>query len=136
MIFTLQNRELESFAKKLHKPFKFKIIRFNASEFKLLVLFCYYWITILIRVIFHGLLLRNRNRDLANKYLLDYTSCSFGGYRDECRVFEEQLREETIVLLVIGHISTMFLSLVNLINLFFVIQFSDIKERFKRLFSK
>lgn len=42
--------------------------------------------------------------DSVNKHLTDYIFCSFGGYRDECRVFLEQLQEETVDLLVFDYI--------------------------------
>ena len=104
------------------------------SEFKLWVLFVYYWIAILTRFIFNAILLRDMDR--ANKHLNVYIFCSFGGYRDECRVFLEQLQEETVDWLVIDCISTLLISFLNLFNLFFVIQFSDAKATLKKLFSR
>ena len=103
-------------------------------EFKLWVLFIYYWIAILTRFIFNAILLRDT--DCVNQHLNDYIFCSFGGYRDECRVFLEQLQEETVDWLVIDCISTLLISFLNLFNLFFVIQFSDVKATLKKLFSR
>lgn len=122
-----------------NKPKRLHILRllftgFRTSEFKLWILFLYYWIIILSRLNFIAVSLRNT--DNTNKYLDDYIFCSLGGYKDECRVYEEQLQEETVALLVMSYISTVLLSFVHLINLFFVIPFSDAKETLKRLLSR
>ena len=107
-------------------------VRFSTSEFKLWILFWYYWIAILTRLIFTALSLRSS--DNINKYLDEYLFCSLGGYRDECRVYENQLQEETVPLLIMSYISFMLISFAHFINLFFVIQFSDAKETLKKLF--
>ena len=120
--------------KKSHGLLNLMFARFSTSEFKLWILFLYYWIAILTRLIFIALLLRST--DNINKYLDEYIYCSVGGYRDECRVYEKQLQEETIPLLIMSYTSTLLMSFAHLINLFFVIQFSDAKETLKRLFSR
>ena len=125
---------MESAADKKHTLLKLVFTGFKTSEFKLWVLFVYYWITILIRATFNAVLLRNM--DHISQPLSDYIFCSFGGYRDECRVFQEQLQNEAVLWLVIDCISILLISFVNLFNLFFVIQFSDVKAFHRKLFSR
>ena len=125
---------MESATNKKYTLLKLVFTGFKTSEFKLWVLFLYYWITILIRATFSVVLLRNM--DHISQHLSDYIFCSFGGYRDECRIFQEQLQNDAVLWLVVDCISILLLSFVNLFNLFFVIQFSDVKASFKKLFSR
>ena len=125
---------MESATNETRKLLKLMFTGLKTSEFKLWVLFLYYWMALLARFIFIAILLQNM--DHINKQLTDYTFCSLGGYRDECRVFQEQLQEEAAVWLVVDCISILLISLVNLFNLFFVIQFSDAKATLKKLFSR
>jgi len=74
--------------------------------------------------------------DHISQYLSDYIICSFGGYRDECGVFKERLQNEGALWLVMDCVSILLFSFVNLFNLFFVIQFSDVKAFLKKLFSR
>ena len=58
--------------------------------------------------------------------------------RDKCRVYNEQLQNETLLPLAvnyINYIATILLSFTHLINLFFVIPFANAKKRLKRLFT-
>ena len=70
-------------------------------------------------------LLRASNGSLQD--LFDFIICSIGGYRTECIPSEERVQEGDMIgvtLLLISHTS---LSFVSWGNLFFVIQFSDLK---------
>ena len=117
--------------KRSHRLLNFLFARFNTSEFKLLILFLYYWIAILARLI--SIAVSLRNTDKIYKYLNNYTLCSLGGYREECTVHDEQLQDEADVILVMSYISTILVLFVYFINFFFVISFADAKKILKKL---
>ena len=134
LFLTSQNHKVESaITKRSHRLLKFVFVRFRTLEFKLWILFLYYWIAILVQLI--SIAVSLQKTDAINKYLGDYILCSLGGYRDECRVYNEQLQDETLLPLVVNYIATVLLSFTHLINLFFEIPFANAKKRLKRLFS-
>ena len=60
---------------------------------------------------------------------------SVGGYRTECDRYRENLNNDLTPSVVFDMISTVFLSLVNIINLLYVLQYKDIKETFQKAFA-
>ena len=73
-----------------------------------------------------------RNSDHSNSKQIDHFFCSIGGYRKECDVFRDQLLEVQTETVVMDILSIIVLSFVNVVNLFFVINFSDFKKYLKK----
>lgn len=76
-----------------------------------------------------------RSNDTVVENISNFTTCSAGGYRTECDVYRENLNNNLTPTIVFDLISTLFLSFVNIVNLFYVLQYRDIKEAFKKAFS-
>ena len=105
-------------------------IKFTVAQLKLSVLFAYYWVTSVILLSTIGLMLRNL--DHANTQQVNHFYCSIGGYRRECDVYREQLLGVQTETVVMDLMSITVLSFVNVVNLFFVINFSDFKNHLKK----
>ena len=115
LFLTSQNHKVESATtKRSHRLLKFVFVGFRTSEFKLWILFLYYWIAILVQLT--SIAVSLQKTDAINKYLSDYILCSLGGYRDKCRVYNEQLQDKTLLPLVVSYIATVLLSFTHLIN--------------------
>ena len=107
------------------------IIKYSTPEAKLIILFSYYSITVILLLI-HLVIyicIINTAADNATRFAL----CSAGGYRMECDKYRKELHQTMIPSIVFDLISTMFVALVNGINLLYVLQYQDIK-RIKRSF--
>ena len=76
-----------------------------------------------------------RTNDTVVENLYSFTLCSAGGYRAECDRYRENLNNDLTPAIVFDLISTVFLSLVNIINLLYVLQYKDIKKAFKKVFT-
>jgi len=61
--------------------------------------------------------------------------CSAGGYREECDDFREALHQSLVPAIVFDLISTTFIAFANIINLLYVLQFKDVKEKINKMFS-
>jgi len=105
---------------------------FSVAEMKLIILFSYYWITVLLLLTSFGVVLHQFNDQ--RSYFLDHVFCSIGGYREECEVFRENMKQSSIPLLVVNSIVALFTSFCNVVNLIFVLQFSSVKKWIKKIF--
>ena len=68
-----------------------------------------------------------RLSDTAIENATKFALCSAGGYRSECDQYKKELHQKLIPSIIFDLISTMFVALVNGINLLYVIQCQDIK---------
>lgn len=106
---------------------------YSIPETKLIILFSYYGITIILLLIHVVVLLRSNDTLVEN--ITRFILCSAGGYRTECNQYRENLNNHMIPSLVFDLVSTLFLSLVNAINLVYVLQYKDVKEAIKKVFN-
>ena len=112
--------------------FKKFFVTLSVPEAKLLILFCFYWIA--ISLILHTVSFVIRNGDRALEKAQDFVLCSAGGYREECRPLEENLVDgNTIAGMVLVVTMNLFLTSASWANLFFLIQYQDLKILFRRL---
>ena len=105
---------------------------YTIPEAKLVILFSYYGTAIILLLIHLAVVLRSHDSAVEN--VSSFTLCSTGGYRTECDRYRENLNNELTPSLIFDLISKVFLSLVNIINLLYVLQYRDIKEAFKKGF--
>ena len=63
-----------------------------------------------------------------------WISCTAGGTRAECEAIREAIQEDTNDGLVLSFVVYVLVALATWVNLFFVIQVSDIKAVYKRYF--
>jgi len=75
-----------------------------------------------------------RNFDEYADELNDFFICSAGGYRPKCEPIGEELRHDGRLSLVLTWIAITLLALVSWVNLFFVIQISDIRNFTNKVF--
>ena len=75
-----------------------------------------------------------RNFDEYTDDLNDFFICSAGGYRPKCKPIGEELRHDGRLALVLTWIAITLLALLSWVNLFFVIQISDIKNFTNKVF--
>ena len=106
---------------------------YSIPETKLIILFSYYGTAIILLLIHLVVILRTNDTVVEN--VSGFTLCSAGGYRTECDRYRENLNNDLTPSIVFDLISTVFLSLVNIINLLYVLQYKDIKEAFKKVFT-
>ena len=106
---------------------------YSIPETKLIILFSYYGTAIILLLIYLVVMLRTNDTVVEN--ISGFTLCSVGGYRAECDGYRENLNNELTPAIVFDLISTVFLSLINIINLLYVLQYKDIKEAFKKVFT-
>ena len=105
--------------------------KFSTPETKLLILFSYYTITIVILLI--HLVINLWIIDDAAETVVKFIFCSAGGYKTECNVFKDRLHKILTPSIVSGLTTTLLLSFINIVHLVYVIQFQDIKKVFKKL---
>ena len=98
---------------------------------KLIILFSYYGISIISVLIRLVVYLRSIDTIVVN--FGSYTLCSAGGQRMECERYREELYNGLVPSVVFDLIATLFISLLNIINLLYVIQYKDVKEVFKKI---
>ena len=106
---------------------------YSIPETKLIILFSFYCISIILLLIHLVVILRSNDTVVEN--VSGFTLCSVGGYRTECDRYRENLNNDLTPAIVFDLISTVFLSLVNVINLLYVVQYKDIKEAFQKAFA-
>ena len=106
---------------------------YSMPETKLAILFSYYGTTIVLLLIHLVVVLRTNDTVVEN--ISNFTLCSAGGYKIECDRYRENLNNNLTPLLVFDLVSTVFFSLVNIINLLYVLRYREIKEAFKRAFT-
>ena len=106
---------------------------YSIPETKLIILFSYYGITIILLLI--HLIVTLRSTDTIVENISSFTLCSAGGYRTVCDEYRETLSSNLTPSLVFDLIFTLFLSFVNIINLLYVLQYKDIKETLKKVFT-
>ena len=107
------------------------LISFSVAEIKLLILFCYYWVTIVVLSTTVSLVVRNS--DELSERTNTLISCIAGGIEAECGSIREALQEDfngELFLSCFGHALRAFTQWVHLI---FVIQSSDVKAVYKKL---
>jgi len=107
-------------------------IKYSTPEVKLITLFSYYSITVILLLI--HLVISLRLSDTAVENAAKFALCSAGGYRSECDEYKKEIHRKLIPSIIFDLISTMFVALVNGINLLYVIQYKDIKT-LKRSFT-
>ena len=114
---------------------KFLLAAFSVAKIKLLIVFCYYWFATVSLTNFISFLLRNANN--FSEDLASYISCTAGGYRPECEPLKDNLtNEESKLSLALYWIAFTFLATTSWVNLFFVIQLSDLKALINAMFKK
>ena len=106
---------------------------YSVPETKLLILFSYYGTAIVLLLI--HLVVALRSNDTVVENVSGFTLCSVGGYRTECDIYRENLNNNLTPLLVFDLISTVFFSLVNIINLLYVLRYREIKEALKMAYT-
>ena len=106
---------------------------YSIPETKLIILFSYYGITIVLLLI--HLVTNLRVNDTAVENISNFALCSAGGYRAECDKYRETLNRNLTPSIVFDLISTLFLSFANIINLLYAIQYKDVKEAIKKVFT-
>ena len=104
---------------------------YSAPEKKLMILFSYYGMSIISLLVHFAVNLRSI--DNAVDSVSSFTLCSAGGQREECDQYREELYSGLIPSFVFDMILTVFLALVNVINLLFVLQYKDVKEAFQKI---
>ena len=105
---------------------KFILSVFSIAEIKLLIVFFCYWITIILLTSTHSFYLRKYRRLLDDAF--PFIACTAGGYRPECERFQKDLMQDEInVLLALSWITLSLFAFTSWVNLFFVIQISDLK---------
>jgi len=102
------------------------IIKYSTPEVKLIILFSYYSVTVILILVRLVVNLRSINTAVEN--VADFTLCSTGGYRMECDEYRERLHHNMIPSVIFDLISTIFIALVNFINLLYVLQYQDFKR--------
>ena len=106
---------------------------YSIPETKLIILFSYYGLTVILLLI--HLIVIFRSTDTIVENISSFTLCSAGGYRTECDKYRENLNSNLTPAIVFDLISTLFLSFVNIVNLLYVLQYKDIKEALKKVFT-
>ena len=81
---------------------------YSVPEAKLVILFSYYGITILLLLI--DLTVTLHSRDTTAENITNLTVCSAGGYRTECNKYRETLNSNLTPAVVFELISTLFFS--------------------------
>ena len=94
------------------------------------MLVAYYWLTAMLLLSTIALMLRNSDHSITQQ--VNHFYCSIGGYRMECDMFRDKLLEVQTETVVMDILATAVLSFVNVVNLFFVINFSDFKKYLKK----
>jgi len=107
------------------------IATFSVPEIKLLILFCYYWITII--TLTNSLSFMLRNFDHFRKDFSIFIACSAGGYRAQCMPLARRLTDGATDVLILTIISNVLFAFVSWANLVFVIQIADLKVLFNKL---
>ena len=98
---------------------------YSVPETKLIILFSYYGITIILLLI--RLTVTLRTRDTTAENITNLTVCSAGGHRAECNEYRETLNSNLTPAVVFELISTLFSCFANIINLLYVLQCNDFK---------
>jgi len=112
---------------------KFIFAAFSVAEIKLLIVFFYYWINIVLFTNSHSLFLRRFSRIVEQTH--SFVACSAGGYRPECDPLKEELMQgETTVFLILHWISLTLFACISWVNLFFAVNISDVKAILNKLF--
>ena len=106
--------------------------RTATPERKLMILFSYYAFSATMILIHLVINLRSTDNTVQN--VTSYTLCSTGGYREECNVHRENLNNGLIVSVIFDFIATLFLSLGNIVNLFYVIPVNIIRKGLDKIF--
>jgi len=106
----------------------------SVAEIKLLSLFCYYSITMIFVANSISFMTRNLGHFIEED-LSDFITCSAGGFKPQCTPLEERLMEGDVTTsTILNGISAMLLILITWANLLFVIQLSDLKALYNKLF--
>jgi len=99
------------------------IIKYSTPEVKLIILFSYYSVTVILILI--RLVVNLRSISTAVENVADFTLCSAGGYRMECDDHRQKLHNNMTTSVIFDLISTIFMALVNFINLLYVLHYQD-----------
>ena len=104
-------------------------IEFTTPEVKLLLIFLYFTLVLLVYWADFSTSLRNRNRLFTA--IFEYISCVNDPRATSCDDFREDIFDASIPSLRV--ISIIMTSLVNISNVVFVLQFKDVKKRLRTL---
>ena len=106
-------------------------IGFSTPETKLFILFLYY--ILLFLVILTYLTVNTQAVDSTFENLRNYLKCSIAGYKPECDVYKENIKEITRPSYYLDLLTYMMACTINLSNLTYTLQIYDIKLFFKNL---
>jgi len=106
---------------------------FTAAETKLLIVFLFYGVTTLSFL--SNFCARLYLSDDITSRIADYITCTAGGDKLKCHPLEDKIYDATTTLLVLDWISSTLGQFISIVNLNFVLQYSDIKKIVGRLFS-
>ena len=107
---------------------------FTVAEIKLLILFCYYWITIVLLTNGIGSFIRNFDHYIDDD-ISAFVSCSAGGYKENCEPLAEKMIQISPTL-VLNWIANIMFAFITWANLLFVVRMSDLKAWFNKLFNQ
>ena len=105
---------------------KVKSAKLSTAEAKLLILFLYYGITNFVLICGFSVYLRTYE-NILNTFM-DYVICSAGGDKAECHVIRDRLYDAVTAPLIMDWIVSTLVLFLSIVNLNFVIQYSDIKK--------
>ena len=100
--------------------------KFSAAEAKLFILLLYYGVAILSML--YNFCVYIRVIDDIISIFADYIICTAGGDKVECNALEDRLYDSTISVLTLQWIAGTLALLINIVNLNFVLQYSDVKK--------
>ena len=100
--------------------------KFSAAETKLFTVFLFYGVTIL-SVLCNFCVFLRVIEDTVSAFG-DYIVCSAGGDKAECDAIEDRLYDATIYLLIVEWIAGTLGQFISIVNLNFVLQYSDVKK--------
>ena len=104
---------------------------YSTPEIKLIILFSYYGITIILVLIRLMVNLLSINPIVDN--IFNFTLCSTGGHKEECDRYREELNNDLIIGVVLDLISFFAIALGNIVNLLYVLQYKDVKNVFQKI---
>ena len=70
--------------------------------------------------------------DNYNMHSNEYILCSAGGYKEECEMQREKVRESFIVTFVFSILNTILVSFINLSHLMYVVNISEVIKSTKK----
>ena len=125
--FFFQKHHLESNNVAVSKMF---CLYCRIPETKLYLLFFYYAITMTFFI--YSLVSFLLSIDNYNMHSNEYILCSAGGYKEECEIQREKVRESFIVTFVFSILNTILVSFINLSHLMYVVNIPEVIKSTKK----